>query len=135
VRETVLAVQGIAEDGSTAELGTFTFRVKNLPPPRIRMGSVWEEKSVTNGQISVSNKFFASYTPEDPIDMNYVIDNYEINIKGINRPVRGNGSVITAEARSIMKQAAKGTEISVTLEVINPKSGRKGKRISTFIKQ
>jgi hypothetical protein len=134
-RETVLAVQGIAEDGSTAELGTFTFRVKNLPAPKIRLGAVWEENAISKGQISATTKIFSSYTPDDPIDMTYDIVSYEVKVDGAPRPVKVNGSTVSDDAKRLMRQATVGSKITLTVMVKNPKSGKTRKRIATFIVQ
>jgi hypothetical protein len=132
-RETVLAVQGIAEDGSSAELGTFTFRVKNLPAPKIRLGAVWEESGISSAQLGATNKVFASYTPDDPIDLNYDVVEYEITVQGAPRPVKVSGSTITPDAKRLLRQAPRGSKITLTVLVKNPKSGRTRKRIATFI--
>lgn len=134
-RETILAVQGIAEDGSTAELGTFTFRVKNLPAPKIRLGAVWEENAISKGQISATNKIFSSYTPDDPIDMTYDIVSYEVKVDGAPRPIKVNGSTVSDDAKRLMRQATVGSKITLTVMVKNPKSGKTRKRIATFIVQ
>jgi hypothetical protein len=134
-RETILAVQGIAEDGSTAELGTFTFRVKNLPAPKIRLGAVWEENAISKGQITVTNKIFSSYTPDDPIDMTYEIVSYEVKVDGAPRPIKANGSTVSNDVKRLMRQATPGSKITLTVMVKNPKSGKTRKRIATFIVQ
>ena len=134
-REAKIAVQGIAEDGTSAELGVFTFRVKNLPKAKIRLGGVWEENSISNSQINAVQKIFGMLTPEDPIDMDFQIVSYSVEYSPAGRPQTGSGNTLTPTAKSLMKQIPSGKSFTVSVNLRNPKNGQQSKRTATFYKQ
>ena len=130
-RESTISITGIAEDGSTASLGSFDFRVQNLPSPSIRLGSLWDGEDGTQAVIRSAQRFFAQYPPEIPLEAKFSVVSYEINVSGAPRPERGNGSNLTDRAKNLLRQAQRGSSISVMTTVRGP-DGRNRKRGAVY---
>ncbi len=100
----------------TAALGSFTFRVKNLPPPSIYFGAVAD-----GGKASKSEtRIFAKYGDEIPLTANFTVLSWEMNVAGLSRPSKGTGNVLTPEAMGQLKQAKPGANVSFMTSVKGP---------------
>lgn len=129
-----IGIQGIADDGSRATLGTFEFRVRNLPSPKLNIAGIFEGKDITRGQITAANRLFAKFEPDDPIDLEFSVLEYTINIQGAPKDVRIVGSSITDEAKRYMRQAPPNSLITVSAMVKEPGAGGiTRKKIGSFI--
>ena len=100
----------------TAALGSFTFRVKNLPPPSIYFGAVAD-----GGKVSkTETRIFAKYGDEIPLTANFTVLSWEMNVAGLSRPSKGPGNVLTPEAMGQLKQAKSGSNVSFMTSVKGP---------------
>jgi gliding motility-associated protein GldM len=113
-RSCKISVSGKTGDGASANLGTFEFRVSNLPPPALYLGTVATGSSVSLQTAKSMTKLFAKYPPEIPLKATFAVSRYEVTVSGAPRSVTGQGSKLSAAAKSLIKQAKKGSKISIS---------------------
>jgi len=119
-QEATIIVQGIAEDGSTAKLGDFKFRVKNLPKPSIYFGGLEDGQDAPSATIKAQTRLFAKYGPEIPLLAEFTVKSWEVNVTGAPRPETGTGSGLTPAAIALIKQARPGNTVSFMCTVVGP---------------
>lgn len=119
-REAKIDIVGVAEDGSKASLGTFDFRVQNLPSPSIYFGALEEGAEAAAGVIKAQTRLFAKYPPEIPLAAKFDLVSWEVNVTGAPKPESGNGANLSPKALNLIKQAQKGTSISIMTNVKGP---------------
>ncbi|MCC6701648.1 MAG: hypothetical protein IT221_08990 [Fluviicola sp.] len=100
----------------TVSLGTFTFKVKNLPPPNIYFGAVADGGKASKAETRI----FAKYGDEIPLTANFTVVSWEMQVAGLSRPSKGSGNNLTAEAIGQLKQAKPGAMISFMTQVKGP---------------
>lgn len=97
-------------------LGTTTFKVKNLPNPTVYFGRV-----ESNGVISgADTKIFTKYGAEIPLTVDFKIQSWEVIVPNAPITVKGTGSQLTPQAISLIKQAKKGTTITILTKTLGP---------------
>jgi gliding motility-associated protein GldM len=116
-REATISISGKnSVTNKTVQLGTFKFRVRNLPPPSIFFGSVPD-----GGKASKSEtKLFARYGDEIPLTANFTVVSWEMQVSGLSRPSKGSGNILTPEAVGQLKQGKPGTMVSFMTQVKGP---------------
>jgi hypothetical protein len=130
-REALIDIVGVAEDGSQATLGTFDFRVQNLPAPSVYLGALEDGAEAPAGTIRAQTRLFAKYPPEIPLKAEFSLVSWEVNVSGAPRPESGTGQNLTPKAMGLIKQAQKGQTISFMTNVKYP-SGNIGKKSAVF---
>jgi len=128
-REATINIVGVAEDGSSANLGSFKFRVQNLPKPSIRLGRIEDGEAATSAQIRASSNLFAGYPPEIPLNAKFSVKSWEVQV-GRQR-ANGTGSGLTGPAKRILSQAQSGDMISISTTYVEP-GGRTNRRNASF---
>ncbi len=98
----------------TVSLGKFPFRVMNLPKPEIYLGTLASGSSVGKSALASMTKLFAKYPPEIPLTASFDVTSWEVNVAGAPRPASGTGSVLSAEAISLLKQSKPGSKVSIS---------------------
>src|SRR5690554_1545927 len=122
-RESSINISGVAEDGTSSNLGSFKFRVANLPKPSISLGRIADGESATSAAIRASRQLFAGYPPEIPLNAKFSVVSWEVSVTGAPRPVKGNGSTLTGDALRIIANAQAGGLVTVVTNYKEP-SGR-----------
>ena len=128
-RSATINISGIAEDGSTASLGSFEFRVQNLPKPSIRLGRIDDGESATSAQVRAATRLFAGYPPEIPLDATFSVTKWEVQV-GRNR-ANGTGAALDGNARRILSQAQAGDVIAIYTSYREP-GGNINRRNATY---
>lgn len=128
-RVAIINIVGVAEDGSSANLGPFEFRVQNLPKPSIRLGRIEDGESATSAQIRASANLFAGYPPEIPLNAKFSVKSWEVQV-GRQR-ANGTGSGLTGPAKRILSQAQSGDMIYISTSYVEP-GGRTNRRNASF---
>lgn len=100
----------------TENLGVFTFRVSNLPPPNLYFGAVADGDKASKAET----RLFAKYGPEIPLNVSFQVLNWELNVAGAPRPAKGTGNVLNADGVGLLKQAKPGSTISFMTQVKGP---------------
>ena len=123
-RECSISISGIAEDGSSANVGTFKYRVSNLPAPNINLGNIINGNASSVNAIKGQSRIFAKYPPEIPLEATFRIEKYEVFVSGLNSSAKGTGNVLDRNAKSKLKQATKGGTVVIKTSVIYPNGSR-----------
>ncbi|RYM32934.1 hypothetical protein ERX46_12835 [Brumimicrobium glaciale] len=119
-REATINIAGVAEDGSSSKLGSFKFRVMNLPKPSINLGRLEDGEAATSAQIRASRQLFAGYPAEIPLEAKFSVVSWEVQATGAPRPAQGTGSNLSGEALRIMANAQPGNMITVVVSYREP---------------
>lgn len=119
-REATINIAGVAQDGSSSNLGSFKFRVMDLPKPSISLGRIADGGSASSGEIRASRQLFAGYPPEIPLEAKFSVVSWEVNVSGAPRPEKGTGSNLTGAALRIMANATSGNMITVVTNYREP---------------
>ncbi len=99
----------------TVSLGTFTFRVMNLPPPSLFFGATEDGGKASKAET----RLFARYS-DSPLKAEFSVQTWELNVAGAPRPAKGSGNQLNADGISLMKQARPGSTISFMTQVKGP---------------
>jgi hypothetical protein len=114
-RECTITVSGKNTiTNKTVSLGVFKFRVSNLPPPQVYLGTLSTGSTVSKGALGSMNKLFAKYPPEIPLNATFDVASWEVNVSGAPRSVSGSGAMLSSEALSLLKQAKSGSKVSIS---------------------
>ncbi len=125
-RECSITVSGYnSTTGKTVSLGTFKFRVSNLPPPQLKLGSLEPGASASAGAMRAMTTLFAKYPPEIPLNASFSVTSYDISVSGAPRPISGTGAALSGEAQNLIRQARPGAMVSVTARVKGPDGGNR----------
>ena len=119
-REATINIAGVAEDGSSTSLGSFKFRVANLPKPSISLGRIGDGETATSAELRAANRLFAGYPPEIPLDATFSVVSWEVNVSGAPRPEKGTGANLSGAAKRIIANANSGALISVVTRYKGP---------------
>lgn len=111
----------------TVNLGSFTFRVMNLPPPTIYFGAAPDGSQASKAET----RLFAKYGPEIPLNVTFQVLKWELNVTGAPRPAKGTGNQLNADGIGLLKQAKPGSMVSFMTEVKGP-DGRVQKKSGAF---
>ena len=114
-REASITVSGKnSVTNKTVSLGSFTFRVSNLPGPQVFLGTIATGSSVSKSAVANMNRLFAKYPPEIPLKAEFDVASWELTVSGAPRSIAGNGAVLSADAISLLKQAKPGSKVSIS---------------------
>jgi gliding motility-associated protein GldM len=127
-RDATINIVGVSEDGSSANLGSFKFRVQDLPKPNVRLGRIEDGETATSAQIRSSDRLFAGYPPSIPLNAQFTVTAWEVQL-GRQR-ASGNGNNLSGEARRILSQAQSGDIISIYTTYREPGGGSKRRNAS-----
>lgn len=119
-REATISISGFNKQSQkTVSLGSFKFRVMNLPPPNIYFGTAADGEQASKAET----RLFAKYGPEIPLNVQFSIMNWELNVAGAPRPAKGTGNSIAGEGSALLRQAKPGSTISFMVQVKGPDGG------------
>jgi gliding motility-associated protein GldM len=113
-RECSITVMGVNEaTKKSVSLGKFSFRVQNLPPPQVYLGTLESGATVSKTAVANMPRLFAKYPPSIPLSASFEVSSYEITVSGAPRSISGQGGTLSPEAMSLLKQAKPGAKISI----------------------
>ena len=99
----------------SANLGSFKFKVKPLPPPEIYFAGVGNGGTANKSAMGLS----AKYPPEvDLQGVNFTVLDWKMTFKG--RKIEGKGTVIDQAASALLKQAKSGDEVTFKCKYSGP---------------
>ena len=99
----------------TVSLGSFEFRVMNLPPPSLFFGATEDGGKASKAET----RLFARYS-DSPLKAEFSVQSWELNVAGAPRPAKGTGNTLNADGISLMRQAKPGSSISFMTQVKGP---------------
>lgn len=109
-----ITVMGVNElTKKSVSLGKFEFRVQNLPPPQVYLGTLESGATVSKTAVANMPRLFAKYPPSIPLSASFEVSSYEITVSGAPRSISGQGGTLSPEAMSLLKQAKPGAKISI----------------------
>jgi hypothetical protein len=104
----------------SASLGSFTFKVKPLPPAAIYFAGKGTGESAPKSAMGLSAKFPPSI---DLQGINFTVLDWKMDFKG--RTAKGQGNVIDAAASNLLKQAKPGDIVTFLCKYTDGKTGAK----------
>lgn len=132
-QDATISIIGIAEDGSENSLGSpFSFRVRPLPKPTIRLGRIEDGESASSADIRSSARLFAGYPPSIPLDASFSVIKWEVQV-GRQRAA-GNGANLDGKARRILSQAQTGDIINIFTDYREPSGAVKRRNAAISVK-
>jgi gliding motility-associated protein GldM len=110
----IISLQGVSPDGKSANLGSFDFRVRPLPPAQIYFGAA------TNGGRGNKNErnLAARYDNSVTLDVKFSVLSWELEFKG--RTAQGLGSVIGGQGAALLQQAKPGDNVTILVKYKGP---------------
>jgi hypothetical protein len=130
-RDATISIQGVSPDGKSANLGSFQFRVRNLPKPSVYLGSCEDGGSYPAATIKAQTRLFAKYGDEITLVANFNITSWEVNVTGAPRPESGSGPSLSPAAIGLIRQARPNNTISIMTTVVGP-DGKSRKAGASF---
>ncbi|ASS47681.1 MAG: hypothetical protein A3D31_17805 [Candidatus Fluviicola riflensis] len=115
--------------GKTESLGTYTYRVMNLPKPSLYLGSIENGATADKPSINSSRMLNVRYPEGIALEAKYEIASWEIQVGNSPRSERGTGKVLTEDALRLLKQARPNDNISITAKFKGPNNGFIGSTI------
>lgn len=97
----------------TVKLGSFSFRIKNLPPPTCYFG-----KAPNGGSALKSDVVLSARYEDSPLNAVFTVVSWELEFMG--RSASGNGNIINAQATSLLKQAKPNATASFLVKYKGP---------------
>jgi hypothetical protein len=119
-RDATISIQGVSPDGKSANLGSFQFKVRNMPKPSVYLGSCEDGSSHPKATVAAQTRLFAKYGDEIPLTATFNITSWEINVTGAPRPESGSGPSLSPAALGLIKQARPGNTVSIMTTVVGP---------------
>jgi gliding motility-associated protein GldM len=109
-----ISLQGVSADGRSANLGSFNFRVRPLPPAQVYFGAA------TNGGKGSKNEtnLAARYDNSVTLDVKFSVVSWEMEFMG--RSVEGQGSTLTSAATSLLKQSKPNQNVTFMVKYKGP---------------
>ncbi len=109
--------------GKTESLGTFTFRVSNLPPPQAYLGSLANGSTAAVVDIKSVTKLFTRYPPDVPLNATFEVATWDVSISGVGKTESGYGNTLTPEAKRLLAQVKPGMTVNVLIKFKGPNTG------------
>jgi gliding motility-associated protein GldM len=97
----------------TVNLGSFKFRVKDLPPPTCYFG-----KAPNGGRALKGDKVLSARYEDSPLNASFTVVSWEMEFMG--RSAQGTGNVINAQAEALLKQAKTNSTASFLVKYRGP---------------
>ncbi len=116
-KEATISISGKnSVTNKTVSLGSYKFRVRNLPKPSLFFGGAEDGGQATKSET----RLFAKYGPEIPLNVTFSVLSWELNVSGAPRPAKGAGSTLSGEGVNFLKQAKPGSMVSFMTQVKGP---------------
>ena len=97
-------------------LGTTTFKVRNLPNPTVFIGGVENGGTITPND----NKIHTKYPPDVALTASFSIISWELTVSGAPMSVKGTGGTLSPNAMALLKQAKKGSIVTLNVKTVGP---------------
>jgi gliding motility-associated protein GldM len=110
-----VTLTGTKADGTSASLGSKSFRVKKAPKPELLWNGVGTGQKAPKGSGGGLKCRYGNEVPFNPDFGQFQILSYYITFPGSKTPLEGVGSAISANHLSIIKGASGGVAIQVVV--------------------
>jgi hypothetical protein len=109
-----ISLQGVSPDGKSANLGSFEFRVRPLPPAQIYFGAATNGTKGSKHERTLAARYDNSVT----LDVKFSVVSWEMEFKG--RAAQGSGGTLNAQATALISQAKPGDNVSFLVRYKGP---------------
>ena len=109
-------------------LGTYKFKVQQLPPPELYVGNSPMGGKLPRGTAQLN----AKYGPNFPIGLDFKVLSWNVDFAGNPGPPKsGNGDKISADALRLLAQLPRDTQVTIEVRYQDP-GGMVARRIGVF---
>jgi len=116
-KEATISISGFNKStNKSVPLGTFKFRVRNLPPPSLFFGGAEDGGTASRSETRI----FAKYGPEIPLNVSFTVLSWELIVAGAPMTAKGAGNQLDAKGVALLKQAKPGSMITIQTKVKGP---------------
>ncbi len=116
-KEATISISGFNKaSNKNVPLGTFKFRVRNLPPPSLFFGGAEDGGTASRSETRI----FAKYGPEIPLNVSFTVLSWELIVAGAPMTAKGSGNQLDAKGVALLKQAKPGSMITIQTKVKGP---------------
>jgi len=116
-KEATISISGFNKvTNKSVPLGSFKFRVRNLPPPSLFFGGVEDGGTASRAETRI----FAKYGPEIPLNVSFQVLSWELIVAGAPITAKGTGGQLDAKGVALLKQAKPGSTITIQTTVRGP---------------
>lgn len=96
-------------------LGIHKFRVQNLPPPQVYLGTIPSGSIVSAAALRSMTKLFAKYPPEIPLNATFAVSTWELSSTGTpDISVQGTSARLSDDALKLLRSMNKGDKLVIT---------------------
>ncbi|MGB1103340.1 MAG: hypothetical protein ACPG21_06895 [Crocinitomicaceae bacterium] len=119
-------------DGSSLNLGSYEYKVKGLPEPKIMLGSIKNGDNVSRSTVLAQNRLRGTLGPEVNLtNVNYTITGGTVKVEDVMRTGRVNrGETLDSHAQRALRQSS-GKTVMIMVDYSDP-SGVVRKGAVTF---
>jgi hypothetical protein len=123
VREAKISVIGRKPNGGSANLGSFTFKVKKLPAPTVYFGGITNGQTpgVSNVKANVASGISCRYDESVPLTgVKFSVISGTVSVDGIMAKGKiGGGGRLDGKAASVLKQS-RGKQVTMVVSFRGP---------------
>lgn len=102
--------------GKNVPLGTTTFKVKNMPNPSVYFGKVGDGGTISPHETRI----FVGYGEDIPLTATFSVSSWELIVPNSPVTVKGTGNQLDAKATNLLKQAKKGSFVTLIVKTTGP---------------
>jgi hypothetical protein len=117
-----VSASGKDKKGNTINLGSHSYLVKKAPNPELYWNGIPEGGQANKSAGALSCRY-GNNVPFDPSLAQFEIVSYTITLEGIKGSLDGSGSSISASHMEILKSAAEGSIVTISVRVSGPYEG------------
>lgn len=103
-------------------LGTYEYKVVNLPKPTLYMGTFEDGKDYSVSAVKSIRKIFERYPPEILLNATFKASGWtlEVTTGSVTASESGPGDVLTPKAIALLNQVKSGSKVSITATYTGP---------------
>ena len=117
-----VSASGKDKKGNTVNLGNRSYIVKKAPKPELYWNGIPEGGQANKSAGALSCRY-GNNVPFDPSLAQFEVVSYTITLEGIKGSLDGSGSSISASHMEILKSAAEGSIVTISVRVSGPYEG------------
>ena len=117
-----VSASGKDKKGNTINLGSHSYLVKKAPNPELYWNGIPEGGQANKSAGALSCRY-GNNVPFDPSLAQFEIVSYKVTLEGIKGSLEGSGSSISASHMEILKSAAEGSIVTISVRVSGPYEG------------
>jgi hypothetical protein len=117
-----VSASGKDKKGNAVSLGRRSYKVKKAPKPDLYWNGIPDGGQANKNAGALSCRY-GDNVPFDPSLAQFEVVGYTITLNGIKGSLEGSGSSISASHMEILKSAAEGSIVTISVRVSGPYEG------------